>query len=165
MIFTATPQGLCSSLVSEEILSKVKIIDLSADFRIKDVNRYEEWYGIKHQSPEFIDEAVYGLCEINREDIKKARLIANPGCYPTRLRILYLLYHREVCVRNIAEAIEMSPPAVSHHLRSLKQLGVITSRRIGKEVHYTIADTADGELVSDLLKTVFERRGIYEEDL
>ena len=76
----------------------------------------------------------------------------------TRLRILYLLYHREVCVRNIAEA-------VSHHLRSLKQLGVITSRRIGKEVHYTIADTADGELVSDLLKTVFERRGIYEEDL
>ena len=83
----------------------------------------------------------------------------------TRLRILYLLYHREVCVRNIAEAIEMSPPAVSDHLRSLKQLGVITSRRIGKEVHYTIADTADGELVSDRLKTVFERRGIYEEDL
>ena len=83
VIFTATPQGLCSSLVSEEILSKVKIIDQSADFRIKDVNRYEEWYGIKHQSPEFIDEAVYGLCEINREDIKKARLIANPGCYPT----------------------------------------------------------------------------------
>ena len=73
VIFTATPQGLCSSLVSEEILSKVKIIDLSADFRIKDVNRYEEWYGIKHQSPEFIDEAVYGLCEINREDIKKER--------------------------------------------------------------------------------------------
>ena len=83
----------------------------------------------------------------------------------TRLRILYLLYHREVCVRNIAEAIEMSPPAVSHHLRSLKQLGVITSRRFGIEVHYTIAVTADGELVSDLLKTVFERRGIYEEDL
>ena len=83
----------------------------------------------------------------------------------TRLRILYLLYHREVCVRNIAEAIEMSPPAVSHHLRSLKQLGVITSRRIGKEVHYTIADTADGALVSDLLKTVFERKGMYEEDI
>ena len=83
----------------------------------------------------------------------------------TRLRILYLLYHREVCVRNIAEAIEMSPPAVSHHLRSLKQLGVITSRRIGRCSHYTIANTADGELVSDLLKTVFERRGIYEEDL
>ncbi|RGY97161.1 N-acetyl-gamma-glutamyl-phosphate reductase [Clostridium sp. AM58-1XD] len=83
VIFTATPQGLCASLVSEEILSKTKIIDLSADYRIKDVEIYEQWYKIKHASPQFIKEAVYGLPEINREDVKKARLIANPGCYPT----------------------------------------------------------------------------------
>lgn len=83
VIFTATPQGLCASLVNEEILNKVKIVDLSADFRIKDVATYESWYGIEHKSPQFIEEAVYGLCEINREDIKNARLIANPGCYPT----------------------------------------------------------------------------------
>ena len=83
VIFTATPQGLCASLVSEEILSKVKIVDLSADFRIKDVNIYEEWYKIKHPAPQFIEEAVYGLCEVNREAIRNARLIANPGCYPT----------------------------------------------------------------------------------
>ncbi len=83
VIFTATPQGLCSSLVSEKILSETSVIDLSADFRIKDVARYEQWYGITHKSPEFIEEAVYGLCEINREDIKKARLVANPGCYTT----------------------------------------------------------------------------------
>ena len=83
VIFTATPQGLCASLVNEEILNKVKIVDLSADFRIKDVATYEQWYGLEHKSPQFIEEAVYGLCEINREDVKKARLIANPGCYPT----------------------------------------------------------------------------------
>lgn len=83
VIFTATPQGLCASLVNESILSKTKIIDLSADFRIKDVATYEEWYKLEHKSPQFIDEAVYGLCEINRADIKNARLIANPGCYPT----------------------------------------------------------------------------------
>ena len=83
VIFTATPQGLCASLVSEEVLSKVKIIDLSADFRIKDVKTYEKWYGIEHKSPSYIEEAVYGLCEVNREAIKQARLIANPGCYPT----------------------------------------------------------------------------------
>ena len=83
VIFTATPQGLCASLVNEDILNKVKIVDLSADFRIKDVAVYEKWYGIKHKSPQFIGEAVYGLPEINREEIKKARLIANPGCYPT----------------------------------------------------------------------------------
>jgi N-acetyl-gamma-glutamyl-phosphate reductase len=83
VIFTATPQGLCASLVKEEVLSKVKIIDLSADFRIKDVKTYEEWYKIEHQAPQFIEEAVYGLCEINRDAVKKARLVANPGCYPT----------------------------------------------------------------------------------
>lgn len=83
VIFTATPQGLCSSLVSEGVLSKTKIIDLSADFRIKDVNIYEKWYNLQHKSPTYLDEAVYGLCEINREKIKNARLIANPGCYPT----------------------------------------------------------------------------------
>lgn len=83
VIFTATPQGLCASLVNEEILSKVKIIDLSADFRLKDVNIYEKWYKIEHKSPQFIQEAVYGLCEINREQVKGARLIANPGCYTT----------------------------------------------------------------------------------
>ncbi len=83
VIFTATPQGLCASLVSEELLSNVKVIDLSADFRIKDVAVYEKWYKIPHASPDFIGEAVYGLPELNREDIKKARLVANPGCYPT----------------------------------------------------------------------------------
>lgn len=83
VIFTATPQGYLSSHIHKDILSKVKIIDLSADFRIKDVNIYEQWYGIKHKSPGLLEEAIYGLCEINRDKIKKARLIANPGCYPT----------------------------------------------------------------------------------
>ena len=83
VIFMATPQGLCASLLKEDILKKCKIIDLSADFRIKNVKVYEQWYKITHASPQFISEAVYGLPEINREVVKKARLVANPGCYPT----------------------------------------------------------------------------------
>lgn len=83
VIFTATPQGFCASVLTEEILKRTKVIDLSADYRIKDVAVYEQWYKIEHKSPEFIKEAVYGLCEVNREDIKKARLVANPGCYTT----------------------------------------------------------------------------------
>ena len=83
VIFTATPQGYCASMVTEEMLGRTKIIDLSADFRIKDVAVYEKWYGMKHAAPQFIDEAVYGLCEINRGAVKGARLVANPGCYPT----------------------------------------------------------------------------------
>ena len=83
VIFTATPQGFLAGVLTEEILKKTKIIDLSADFRIKDVAVYEKWYGIEHKSPQFIEEAVYGLCEINRDKVKGARLIANPGCYTT----------------------------------------------------------------------------------
>ena len=84
VIFTATPQGLCASLVIDEILSKTKIIDLSADFRLKDVNVYEQWYKLEHKAPQYIDEAVYGLCEINRDKVSKdTRIIANPGCYTT----------------------------------------------------------------------------------
>ena len=83
VIFTATPQGFLAGVLTEEILSKTKIIDLSADYRIKDVKVYEKWYGIEHKSPRFIEEAVYGLCEINREKVKGARLVANPGCYTT----------------------------------------------------------------------------------
>ena len=83
VIFTATPQGLCASLVNEGILSKCKVIDLSADFRLKDVAVYEEWYKLTHKAPQFLPEAVYGLCEINREKIRGSRLVANPGCYTT----------------------------------------------------------------------------------
>ena len=84
VIFTATPQGYLAGILTEEILQKVKIVDLSADYRIKDVATYEKWYGIEHKSPQFIEEAVYGLCEINRGKVaKQTRLIANPGCYTT----------------------------------------------------------------------------------
>ena len=84
VIFTATPQGFLAGILTEEILKKVKIVDLSADYRIKDVAVYEKWYGIEHKSPQFIEEAVYGLCEINRGKITAdTRLVANPGCYTT----------------------------------------------------------------------------------
>jgi N-acetyl-gamma-glutamyl-phosphate reductase len=84
VIFTATPQGFLAGVLAEDILRKVKIVDLSADYRIKDVSVYEKWYKIEHKSPQFIEEAVYGLCEINRGKITKdTRLVANPGCYTT----------------------------------------------------------------------------------
>ena len=84
VIFTATPQGFLASVLTEELLKQVKIVDLSADYRIKDVKVYEKWYGITHKSPQFIKEAVYGLCEINRDQINEhTRLVANPGCYTT----------------------------------------------------------------------------------
>ena len=98
VIFTATPQGLCASLVNDEILSKVKIIDLSADFRLMKVDIYEKWYKLEHKSPQYIDEAVYGLCEINRDKVNNnTRIIANPGCYTTTsILTLYPLVKEEI---------------------------------------------------------------------
>lgn len=84
VIFTATPQGYLAGLLTDKVLENAKIIDLSADFRLKDVDIYEEWYKIDHKRPDLIDEAVYGLCEINRDKITpETRIIANPGCYTT----------------------------------------------------------------------------------
>ena len=83
VIFTATPQGYLAGVLNDEILNNCKVIDLSADFRLKDVDVYEKWYKIEHKAKQYLGEAVYGLCELNRESIKNARLIANPGCYTT----------------------------------------------------------------------------------
>lgn len=83
IIFTATPQGFLAGRLTEAILENAKVVDLSADYRLKDVSIYEDWYQIEHKSPQFLEEAVYGLCEVNREKVRQARLVANPGCYTT----------------------------------------------------------------------------------
>ncbi|MCR4892291.1 MAG: N-acetyl-gamma-glutamyl-phosphate reductase [Lachnospiraceae bacterium] len=83
VVFTATPQGYLAGILTEQMLEKARFIDLSADYRLKDVEIYEKWYGIKHGSPNFLPEAVYGLPEMNRNGIKDTRLLANPGCYTT----------------------------------------------------------------------------------
>lgn len=83
VLFIALPHGIASGEINESILKKTKIIDIGADYRLKKQDIYEDWYDTKHMSPELLEEAVYGLCELNRQKIKKARLVANPGCYPT----------------------------------------------------------------------------------
>jgi N-acetyl-gamma-glutamyl-phosphate reductase len=83
VVFLALPHKVSLELVPEFLKHKVKVIDLSADYRLDDTQAYEKWYGEKHLSPELVKEAVYGLPEFYKKEIAKARLIANPGCYPT----------------------------------------------------------------------------------
>ncbi|HSA06908.1 MAG TPA: N-acetyl-gamma-glutamyl-phosphate reductase [Candidatus Gastranaerophilales bacterium] len=83
VIFFALPHGIACKKIAKKILDKVKVIDLGADFRLRSREVYEEWYKTEHESPELLEEAVYGLCEWKRDQIKNARLIANPGCYTT----------------------------------------------------------------------------------
>lgn len=83
VLFIALPHGIASKSITKDVLNKCKVIDLGADFRLKDKNIYEQWYKVEHFGQEVLDEAVYGLCEIYADKIKNARLIANPGCYTT----------------------------------------------------------------------------------
>ena len=83
VIFLALPHGLSSCLINDSLLSKVKVVDLGADFRIRDLSTYKKWYQVEHHFAEGLKEAVYGLCEWRRAEIKEARIVANPGCYAT----------------------------------------------------------------------------------
>lgn len=87
VVFFATPHGVAQAMMSEVMAAGTRVIDLSADFRIKDIATWEQWYGQKHGCPEWVEQAVYGLPEINREAIKQARLVACPGCYPTSVQL------------------------------------------------------------------------------
>jgi N-acetyl-gamma-glutamyl-phosphate reductase len=90
IVFFATPNGIAMQQARSLLDAGVRVIDLAADFRIKDVAVWEKWYGTQHACPDLVAEAVYGLPEINRDKIKGARLIANPGCYPTAVQLGFL---------------------------------------------------------------------------
>jgi len=90
VVFFATPNGIAMQQTRELLAKNVRVIDLAADFRIKDVATWEKWYGMTHACPDLIAEAVYGLPEINREKIKNAQLVANPGCYPTAVQLGFM---------------------------------------------------------------------------
>ncbi|MHB8535869.1 MAG: N-acetyl-gamma-glutamyl-phosphate reductase [Sulfuricaulis sp.] len=103
VVFSATPHGVAMTHARELLKAGVKFIDLAADFRLRDTATWEKWYGVAHACPELLGEAVYGLPEVNREKIKQARLVANPGCYPTAVQLgfLPLLENRRVDVRHL----------------------------------------------------------------
>ncbi len=90
VVFFATPNGIAMQQARSLLDAGVRVIDLAADFRIKDVAVWEKWYGMTHACPELVTEAVYGLPEINRDKIKEARLVANPGCFPTAVQLGFL---------------------------------------------------------------------------
>lgn len=90
VVFFATPHTVAMALVPELIARGTRVIDLSADFRLKDIANWEQWYNVKHTCPELVEQAVYGLPEVNRQQIKDAQLIAVPGCYPTATQLGFL---------------------------------------------------------------------------
>lgn len=129
VVFFATPNGIAMTQARELLDAGVRVIDLAADFRIKDVAVWEKWYGMQHACPDLIAEAVYGLPEVNREQIRKARLIANPGCYPTAVQLGFL------------PLIEAGAVDTQHLIADAKS-GVSGAGRKA-EVHTLLAEAAD----------------------
>lgn len=90
VVFFATPNGIAMQQAPALLAAGVRVIDLAADFRIKDIQEWEKWYGMQHACPEWVERAVYGLPEVNRAQIKEAQLVANPGCYPTAVQLGFM---------------------------------------------------------------------------
>ncbi|MFV1998419.1 MAG: N-acetyl-gamma-glutamyl-phosphate reductase, partial [Acidiferrobacterales bacterium] len=103
VVFSATPNGIAMQHARALMDAGTKLIDLAADFRLKDIDTWQKWYGMEHTCPELVGEAVYGLPEVNREAIKTANIIANPGCYPTacQLGLLPLVENELVNLDNL----------------------------------------------------------------
>ena len=120
VVFFATPNGVAMGEARALIDAGARIVDISADFRLKDIAEWERWYKVKHAAPELVAEAVYGLCEVNREKIRGARLVANPGCYPTAV-LLGLLPLVEADAVDLDHLIADSKSGVSGAGRKLEQ--------------------------------------------
>jgi len=129
VVFFATPNGIAMQQARELVDAGVRLIDLAADFRIRDVAEWEKWYGMKHASPDLVAEAVYGLPERNRERIRSARVLANPGCYPTAVQLGFL------------PLVESGVVDLSHLIADVKS-GVSGAGRKA-EVHTLFAEAAD----------------------
>ncbi|ALQ50886.1 N-acetyl-gamma-glutamyl-phosphate reductase [Nitrosomonas ureae] len=129
LVFFATPNGIAMQQAESLLQAGVKVIDLAADFRIKNIAEWEKWYGMQHACPTLITEAVYGLPEINRELVKNARLIANPGCYPTAVQLGFL------------PLIEAGIIDVNHLIADVKS-GVSGAGRKA-EIHTLLAEASD----------------------
>ncbi|MBV2183521.1 MAG: N-acetyl-gamma-glutamyl-phosphate reductase [Rhizobium sp.] len=112
LVFFATPNGVAMKQAQELLDASVRVIDLAADFRIQDVAMWEKWYGMTHASPHLVAEAVYGLPELNRDQIRQARLVANPGCYPTATQLGFFPLIEAGCV-DVATLIADAKSGVS----------------------------------------------------
>lgn len=131
VVFFATPHGVAMAQARELLAAGVKVIDLAADFRLKDVAQFEKWYGMPHACPDILEEAVYGLPEVNREAIRQARIIGLPGCYPTSMQLGY------------APLLAQASPLVNEGALIADCKSGVSGAGRKAEVHTLLAEAAD----------------------
>lgn len=155
VVFSATPNGVAMTYARELIDAGVRVIDIAADFRLKDRATWERWYGMEHVCPELLAEAVYGLPELNREQIREARLVANPGCYPTAI-VLGLIPLLEINGVELETLIADAKSGVSGAGRSAK-VGSLLSEVSDSLKAYAVAGHRHGPEIQQTLEKIAGR--------
>lgn len=165
VVFFATPHGVAMQHAQELIDSDTKVIDLAADFRLQNLAEFEKWYGMQHSCPTVLTESVYGLTELNREKIKNARVIGNPGCYPTTVQLgLAPLLKNDTTLINTQNIIIDAKSGVSGAGRKAS-LGMIYSENADNFKAYGVAGHRHHPEIVEALENISGQKGQFNQIL
>ncbi|AYA05017.1 N-acetyl-gamma-glutamyl-phosphate reductase [Acinetobacter sp. WCHAc010034] len=164
-VFFATPHGVAMKHAEELIAANAKVIDLAADFRLQDLAQFEKWYGMQHACPDVLKASVYGLSELNREQIKQASVIGNPGCYPTtvQLGLAPVLKAAEALVK--PESIIIDAKSGVSGAGRKASLGMIYSENADNFKAYGVAGHRHHPEIVEALENISGQKGVFDQIL
>ncbi|MCU4304815.1 N-acetyl-gamma-glutamyl-phosphate reductase [Acinetobacter ursingii] len=162
VVFFATPHGVAMQHAKELVAAHTKVIDLAADFRLQNLEQFEKWYGLQHSCPEILKDSAYGLTELNREKIKKASVIGNPGCYPTTVQLgLAPLLKSEQNLVNPSSIIIDAKSGVSGAGRKAS-MGMIYSENADNFKAYGVSGHRHHPEIVEALENISGRKGVFD---
>ncbi|MCU4499056.1 MULTISPECIES: N-acetyl-gamma-glutamyl-phosphate reductase [Acinetobacter] len=165
VVFFATPHGVAMKHAAELVAANTKVIDLAADFRLQNLQQFEKWYGLEHSCPDILTESVYGLTELNREKIKQAKVVGNPGCYPTTVQLgLAPLFKSEQELVKPASIIIDAKSGVSGAGRKAS-LGMIYSENADNFKAYSVAGHRHHPEIVEALENISGQSGVFDQIL
>jgi N-acetyl-gamma-glutamyl-phosphate reductase len=161
VVFFATPHGVAMKHAEALVAANTKVIDLAADFRLQDLEQFEKWYGLEHACPEILKESVYGLSELNRDKIKQANVIGNPGCYPTTVQLgLAPVLKAEGLVK--PESIIIDAKSGVSGAGRKASLGMIYSENADNFKAYGVAGHRHHPEIVEALENISGQKGVFE---
>ena len=162
VVFFATPHGVAMKHTEELLAANTKVIDLAADFRLQDLEQFEKWYGMQHACPEILKDSAYGLSELNRDKIKNAKVIGNPGCYPTtvQLGLAPLFKHAETLVK--PESIIIDAKSGVSGAGRKASMGMIYSENADNFKAYAVAGHRHHPEIVEALENISGQKGVFD---
>ena len=161
VVFFATPHGVAMKHAEALVAANTKVIDLAADFRLQDLEQFEKWYGLEHACPEILKESVYGLSELNRDKIKQANVIGNPGCYPTTVQLgLAPVLKAEGLVK--PESIIIDAKSGVSGAGRKASLGMIYSENADNFKAYGVTGHRHHPEIVEALENISGQKGVFE---